>query len=103
MNAPNDLGRFQARRRRVLAVLVAVIFLALLFVRSETTPDDALHEYVEWIGGALILIAILGRTWCTLYIGGRKSAEVVTRRPLFRDPQPSLCLFRDRRDRHRRR
>ncbi len=81
MNAPNDLGRFQARRRRVLAVLIAAIFLALLFVRSATTPDNALHEYVEWIGGALILVAILGRTWCTLYIGGRKSAEVVTGGP----------------------
>lgn len=89
-NGLRDLGRFQARRRRVLAVLVTAIFLALLFVRSETTPDDKLHEYVEWVGGVLILVAILGRTWCTLYIGGRKSSEIVsggpysmTRNPLY--------------------
>ena len=92
MTAPNSLGRFQARRRRVLALLVGVIFLALLFVRSETTPGDSLHEYVEWVGGALILIAILGRTWCTLYIGGRKSAEVVTGGPYSVTRNP-LYLF----------
>lgn len=84
------LDRFQRRRRLALALLLAVIFIALLFVRSALAADDRLHEYVEAVGGALILAAILGRTWCTLYIGGRKSAEIVregpysvTRNPLY--------------------
>lgn len=77
----DELRRYQRRRRYVLALLIGLIFLALLFVRSEAAPGQALHEYMEWIGGVLILVAILGRTWCTLYIGGRKSAEIVTEGP----------------------
>src|SRR5690606_27834472 len=85
-----DLSRFQRRRRFAVAILVAGLFAALLFVRSPVTIDNGLHEYVEAFGGAAILLAILGRTWCTLYIGGRKSAEIVrggpysvTRNPLY--------------------
>lgn len=88
MTPAQDLTRFQKRRRIAVALLVVVIFAALLFVRSAT--DNAFHEYVESFGGAAILVAILGRTWCTLYIGGRKSAEIVrggpysvTRNPLY--------------------
>ncbi len=83
------MGRYQRRRRLALGALIAVIFTALLFVGAEQTNAD-LHEHVERIGGILILAAILGRTWCTLYIGGRKSAEIVrggpysiTRNPLY--------------------
>lgn len=90
MSPARDLSRFQRRRRFAVAILVAVLFAALLFVRSPVTIDNGLHEYVEAFGGAAILLAILGRTWCTLYIGGRKSAEIVrggpysvTRNPLY--------------------
>ena len=31
-----------------------------------------MHELVEWIGIVLIVICILGRTWTSLYISGRK-------------------------------
>jgi protein-S-isoprenylcysteine O-methyltransferase Ste14 len=86
----NELGRYQQRRRAVLAVLIVLIFMSLLFVRSATAPDGALHQFVEAFGLGLIVIAILGRTWCTLYIGGRKSSEIVrggpysvTRNPLY--------------------
>ena len=86
----DELKRFQRRRRLALALLVAAIFSALLFVASPATADNRLHEYIEAFGGVAILVAILGRTWCTLYIGGRKSAEIirggpysVTRNPLY--------------------
>jgi len=90
MRGSDRLSRYQGRRRLALGILVAVIFTALLFVGSVTTADDRLHEYVEQVGAVLILAAILGRCWCTLYIGGRKSAEIVrggpysiTRNPLY--------------------
>jgi protein-S-isoprenylcysteine O-methyltransferase Ste14 len=86
----NELGRYQRRRRAVLAVLIVLIFMALLFVRSAAAPEDWMHGNVEAFGIGAILIAILGRTWCTLYIGGRKSSEIVrggpysvTRNPLY--------------------
>ena len=89
---PSDeaLRRFQLRRRIALALLVGIIFTGLLFVRSPIAVDDFIHELIEAAGGVLILAAILGRTWCTLYIGGRKSSEIVregpysvTRNPLY--------------------
>jgi protein-S-isoprenylcysteine O-methyltransferase Ste14 len=79
--SPDELSRYQRRRRGVLAALVFFIFMALLFVRSAAAPDDRMHVYVEALGIGLILIAILGRTWCTLYIGGRKSSEIVRSGP----------------------
>jgi protein-S-isoprenylcysteine O-methyltransferase Ste14 len=86
----NELARYQQRRRAVLAVLIVIIFMALLFVRSAAAPEDRMHEHVEAFGIGAILIAILGRTWCTLYIGGRKASEIVrggpysvTRNPLY--------------------
>ncbi len=90
LSPATPLGRFQRRRRIVLALLLVLIFGCLLFIRSESPPGSGLHELAEQIGAVLILVAILGRTWCTLYIGGRKSAEIVregpysvTRNPLY--------------------
>lgn len=86
----NELGRYQRRRRFVLAGLTAGIFLGLFFVSSALSTEDTLHEHIEAFGIGAILVAILGRTWCTLYIGGRKNAEIVkggpysvTRNPLY--------------------
>lgn len=49
-----------------------------------------MHETIEQVGLFLIIAAILGRAWCSLYIGGRKSSELVdtgpysvTRNPLY--------------------
>lgn len=88
MAADEDLGRFQRRRRIALAVLIAVIFVSLLFVGSAMT--ERTHEHIEQLSIMLIVAAIMGRMWCTLYIGGRKSAEIVsggpysiTRNPLY--------------------
>ncbi|MDH6231294.1 protein-S-isoprenylcysteine O-methyltransferase Ste14 [Mesorhizobium soli] len=90
MSSSSDLSRFQHRRRLALAALITVAFVALLFVQSALPAGSKSHEYVEVVGFVLILVAILGRTWCTLYIGGRKSAEIVdkgpysvTRNPLY--------------------
>lgn len=90
MTAEQELGRFQKRRRLALAVLIAVIFGSLLFVGTSMTMPPVFHEHVEQAGIILIVAAIFGRMWCTLYIGGRKSAEIVsggpysmTRNPLY--------------------
>lgn len=90
MSASEDLQHYQKHRRVVLAILIAVIFLALLFVGTPIDAGDAWHERIEQVGVVLMVTAILGRTWCTLYIGGRKSAEIVrggpysvTRNPLY--------------------
>ncbi|TPM27997.1 isoprenylcysteine carboxylmethyltransferase family protein [Mesorhizobium sp. B2-3-5] len=75
------LGNYQQMRRLVLAVLVVVLFLALLFGQSTFPPDTPVHESIEMFGVLLIFLGIVGRLWATLYIGGRKSSEVVTGGP----------------------
>jgi len=52
-------------------------------------PDDGIvHEGIEWVGNCLLLLCVLGRGWCTMYIGGRKKAELVQNGPysLSRNP-----------------
>lgn len=79
MKTLRELGKYQQRRRMVIAIIIALLVLALLFVRSQS--PDYIHEYIEAIGLSLIVAAIVGRMWCTLYIGGRKSAEIVSSGP----------------------
>jgi protein-S-isoprenylcysteine O-methyltransferase Ste14 len=77
----HELGNYQQMRRLVLAVLVVVLFFALLFGQSTFPPDTPVHESIEMFGVLLIFLGIVGRLWATLYIGGRKSSEVVTGGP----------------------
>lgn len=74
------LGKFQRLRRAVLFLLLVAATGLLLFCASEPADGD-LHEMVEAVGLSLILVAILGRLWCTLHIGGRKAAEIVDTGP----------------------
>ncbi|TPI46259.1 isoprenylcysteine carboxylmethyltransferase family protein [Mesorhizobium sp. B2-9-1] len=87
-----SLGGYQHMRRIVLAVLIVVLFCALLFGQSSFPPETLMHESIEMFGVLLILLGIVGRLWSTLYIGGRKSAEVVTGGPYSITRNP-LYLF----------
>ena len=76
-----DLQRVQ--RIRKLAVLVALIGLvgASLVTQSSDGIDGEWHERIEVIGLVAIVLSIVGRAWCSLYIGGRKKSEIVDRGP----------------------
>lgn len=85
-----DIGRVQTIRKMVLAAAVFALAFICLFVGSLWREDHYIHEVLELFGLGLIVVCILGRTWCTLYIGGRKNAIVVdegpysvTRNPLY--------------------
>jgi protein-S-isoprenylcysteine O-methyltransferase Ste14 len=70
------------RRRKWFAGGVLVSLLALVAsVHSVNALHGEWHEGVEALGLALIILAIVGRGWCSLYIGGRKKAEIVDRGP----------------------
>jgi protein-S-isoprenylcysteine O-methyltransferase Ste14 len=81
-----EMSRYQARRRIAVAVIIALLLLVLLFVR--TAWPRGVHEYIEAFGLGFIMMAILGRMWCTLYIGGHKGAQIVRTGPysLSRNP-----------------
>jgi protein-S-isoprenylcysteine O-methyltransferase Ste14 len=74
-----DINAVQTLRRITLAVLGAVGFVVLLFTDSiwQTNANSGIDETIESVGLVLIAIAIVGRTWCSLYIGGRKKQVIV--------------------------
>lgn len=88
--ASMGLGPMQRRRRLALLVSALAFFIALPAVHSIGSSSGPLHESFEILGMVLISIAIVGRSWCTLYIGGRKNHEIVacgpysiSRNPLY--------------------
>ncbi len=75
-----ELSRFQRRRR--LNIFIAIICLsAMLLVTHHAWADWRVSFTIRSFGIVLITIGIVGRMWSTLYIGGRKSNEVVTEGP----------------------
>jgi protein-S-isoprenylcysteine O-methyltransferase Ste14 len=87
LNSPTEMARYQQRRRLAIAVVIGLILVALLTIRSAWS-NDWVHEYIEDFGIGAIVLAILGRMWCTLYIGGRKSAEIVRLGPYSMSRNP---------------
>lgn len=87
-NSDAAMERYQRLRRAAVALIVVVLAAVMAFGRS--TLPEYLHERLEMLGIMLIVVAIGGRLWSILYIGGRKSAAVVetgpysiTRNPLY--------------------
>lgn len=88
---PDQLAHFQIRRKQVLAIVLTLSAAAIIFVDSWPHGSQ-MHEFVEAIGIGLIVAGILGRMWCTLFIGGSKSQQLVKTGPysIVRNP---LYLF----------
>lgn len=83
-----SMADYQAIRRIAAAALVCVVAGLLAFGGSR--HGDLARQFVRMAGVALITAGIIGRLWSVLYIGGRKSLEVVqtgpystTRNPLY--------------------
>ena len=79
--------------RKAVIWAVVVIAIAFLLVGDSRWPGDGnIHESIEWAGLALIAFCIVGRTWCALYIGGRKHRALVTVGPYSISRNP-LYMF----------
>ena len=76
-----NIAEVQLVRKGVLGVAVLVGILMYALTNSTHSAGGSSHEMIEWLGIVLIVVCILGRTWCTLYIGGRKNEEFVTEGP----------------------
>ncbi|CAN5243063.1 isoprenylcysteine carboxylmethyltransferase family protein [soil metagenome] len=75
-----DLQRVQLIRKWAIGLsLLAAVTLAL-FTTTLWGGHD-FHEGTENFGLGAMVIAIVGRAWCSLYIGGRKKAEIVDTGP----------------------
>lgn len=72
------ISKVQTIRKIVLATAIAGAVFVFAVTDTVHPSGHAVHELVEWGGILLIVICILGRTWSSLYIAGRKGRELVT-------------------------
>lgn len=89
--APN-LSRVQIVRKAVLLVALVAGIACISVAGSRWESGTLAHEAIEWAGIALIVFCIIGRTWSSLYIGGRKTKELVQYGPYSVSRNP-LYLF----------
>lgn len=76
-----DLAAIQKLRKVAIAIALLGLLALALASQSIGGVDGPWHESMEAVGLAAIVVSIVGRAWCTLYIGGRKKAEIVDRGP----------------------
>lgn len=88
MYTPNN-SVIEAFRKPVSRLAAVVVILAAVF----TVPvwfEGKFGETLEMIGYSLLMVAALGRVWCSVYIAGRKDKVLcmegpyaMTRNPLY--------------------
>lgn len=86
------LSKVQVRRRYTLTALGILAVLAAPFVASFAAAASPWYHGVKWFGLVLILAAFLGRSWCMLYLGGHKGADLIQQGPYSVSRNP-LYLF----------
>jgi protein-S-isoprenylcysteine O-methyltransferase Ste14 len=92
----DSLSRAQFRRRLAMGLAAVAAAFGLLFVASTWRLQSSSTFYViQAIGLALIVVAIAGRTWCAVYIGGRKKITLVQEGPyaMVRHPLYSFSII----------
>jgi protein-S-isoprenylcysteine O-methyltransferase Ste14 len=90
---PERLRNTQRVRKYMLRFGFALCICFLITTDSTwRTQSPGAYELVSRLGTMLILVCVMGRTWCTLYIGGLKKRQLVTLGPysVVRNP---LYLF----------
>ncbi len=80
VSATFDLQRIQKIRKMAVGVSLLTVSVLAMFTTSEW-GEGPVHAGVEALGLGAIVICIVGRAWCSLYIGGRKKAEIVDTGP----------------------
>lgn len=89
-----NLTSVQSIRKGVLFAFIVAGIGFVLVGDSRWHSGSFLHEGIEFVGLALIVLCICGRMLCTLYIGGRKIEKLVTDGPYsaVRNPLYSLSI-----------
>jgi len=66
---------------REIGLGIVLLLGILMFATTGSTGTNGTHEMIEWFGIFAILLCIFGRTWTSLYIGGRKNRALLTKGP----------------------
>lgn len=90
-----NIATVQTVRKIVLFAGITLGVFIFAVTNSRYSSGETTHEMIEWIGIILIVVCILGRTWASLYIGGRKIDELVTTGPysMMRNPLYSFSFL----------
>ncbi len=80
--------RLLKERMRYTTYFAFALVPLALFQVGMVAPNTLTHELMEEFAYPLVFLAILGRAYCTLFIGGRKNDEVVRLGPysIVRNP-----------------
>ena len=79
MFASLEIGTVQTIRKFAIWALLLIAAPVVFF--SGTPWNHLVHHGIETLGLFLIVVCILGRTWCSVYIVDRKNRELVSRGP----------------------
>lgn len=63
--------------RRKIPLLIGTVTLGSLFIFSASSWSGSLQKTIEILGICTIVICIVGRTWCSFFITGRKTYELI--------------------------
>ncbi len=64
------------RKRTFVTWLLAPAWLTILIATQPEGFETLGYSLIEFLGFFLVFAAVLGRLWCTLYIGGRKDLDL---------------------------
>jgi len=79
------LLKARIRHTRIFAfAMLPFVFFSL----GMLAKDGAAHAIMEWTGYVMVILCVLGRGYCSAYIGGRKNDEVICQGPfsIVRNP-----------------
>ena len=83
-----------SQTRRILAIkAIALAAIGLILIsHSLWRVDSFAGNAIRIAGVCLIMAAVIGRLWATLYIGGRKNVELITSGPYSITRNPLYCF-----------
>jgi len=88
-----DPAAHLVKRRSIHSRVVGWAVVPIVFLASPLVGENSFAgEALQWLGYLLIFLCGTGRLWCSLYVSGRKTSDLVTIGPysVVRNP---LYLF----------
>jgi protein-S-isoprenylcysteine O-methyltransferase Ste14 len=69
-------------------IFVFAMLPVVLFSLGMLAENGVVHEVMEWAGHILVILCVLGRAYCSAYIGGRKNNKIICEGPfsIVRNP-----------------